>query len=405
MKLGAKNKKTLLLVTVLILSLFLLVSCIGGGTVARGWAGVSEIDDTLVFASMTGKIYSVNSADGTVRGDPIKMVMAASGGLSCIPSCGGQQTSAIAIYASPGVAGDLVYIGGYNDGKVYAYQLVDGKLKEEPLWTYPRQGDLGASIIGGLTVANGKLYFSTASGTVYALTAAEGYKEWSYNIGKKIWSAPAVEGDTLYISSFDKKVYALDIATGAKKWEYETGGALSATPLVKDGLVYIGSYDRHFYALDTSGKLVWKFPVDDDMTDAPSNWFWVGPIVHNDVIYAPCLDGKVYVLNALTGSYIDTIDLRPDTANIDVAISSSPVLINDMMVVAATRLYKNSGSYIYKIDITNGTRTELTRFNEGVNAPLFANGEFVYLHTTRDNFYKVNLLSGEKTQITLTASK
>jgi outer membrane protein assembly factor BamB len=291
---------------------------------------------------------------------------------------------AIAIYASPGVAEDLVYIGGY-DGKVYAYQLADGKLRGQPLWTYPRQGNLGGSIIGGLTVADGKLYFGTANGTVYALTAAEGYEEWSYDIGKKIWSALAIEGDTLYIGSFDKKVYALNAATGAKKWEFETGGAISATPLVKDGKIYIGSYDRHLYALDTSGKLVWKFPADD-ATDAPSNWFWVSPIVHNDVIYAPCLDGKVYVLNALTGSYIDTIDLRPDTANIDVAISSSPILINNMMVVAATRLYKNSGSYIYKIDITNGTRTELTRFNEGVNAPLFADGEFVYLHTTRDNF-------------------
>jgi outer membrane protein assembly factor BamB len=404
MKLGAKNKKTLLLVTALVLSLLLLVSCMGSGTVARGWAGVSEIDDTLVFVSMTGNVYSVDSATGAVRSDPIKMVRAASGGLSCIPSCGGQQTTAIAMYSSPGVAGDLVYFGG-NDGKVYAYQLVDGKLKEEPLWTYPRQGNLGAAIIGGLVIADGKLFFSTANGTVYALTAAEGYKEWSYSIGEKIWSAPAVEDDTLYIGSFDKKVYALDSTTGAKKWEFETGGAISATPLVKDGLVFIGSYDRHFYALDTNGELVWKFPANDDATDTPRNWFWVKPILHNDVIYAPCLDGKVYVLNALTGSYIDTIDLIPDTANIDVAISSSSILINDMMVVAATRLYKNSGSYIYKIDTANGTRTELTRFNEGVNAPLFANGEFVYLHTTRDNFYKVNLLSGEKTQITLTASK
>ncbi len=402
MKLSANTKKISLLLIALIFSLLLLVSCMGTGTVARGWAGISEIDSTLVFASMTGKVYSVDSATGAVLGDPIKMVVTASGGLSCIPSCGGQQTTAIAIYASPGVAGDLVYLGGY-DGKVYAYQLADGKLRDQPLWTYPRQGNLGGSIIGGLMVANGKLYFGSADGTVYALTAAEGYKEWSYNIGKKIWSAPAVEGDTLYIGSLDKKVYALDAATGAKKWEFETGGAISATPLVKDGKIYIGSYDRHLYALDTSGKLVWKFPADDDATDTPRNWFWAKPVIDGDVLYAPCLDGKVYLLNALTGSFIDAIDLRYD--NNKGAISSSPVIVDDNLIVAITDLAKKT-SRIYAIDISNrSTPRELTSFTEGVNAPLFASNGIVYIHTTKDSFYGLNALSGALQKFSLTTSK
>lgn len=404
---SANTQKIFLLLIALIVSLLLLVSCTGTRTYARGWAGVSEVDDTLVFASMTGNVYSVDSVTGTVLGDSIKMVVAASGGLGCIPSCSGQQTTAIAIYSSPGVAGDLVYIGGY-DGKVYAYQLVDGKLKEEPLWTYPREGNLGASIIGGLTVANDKLYFSSANGTVYALTAAEGYKEWSYNIGKKIWSAPTVEGDTLYIGSFDKKIYALDATTGVKKWEFETGGAISATPLVKDGLVYIGSYDRHIYALDTDGKLVWQFPPADmkistaggvsrDFT--PNNWFWAKPIIHGDTLYAPCLDGKVYALHAQDGGLIEVFDVKE-------AVTSSPVLVDNTLIVATTDLAKKT-SRVYAIDTSNRSQPrELTSLTtEGINAPLFASNGIVYIHTTKDSFYGLNALNGALQKFSLTTSK
>jgi outer membrane protein assembly factor BamB len=392
-----KTKKTILLLFAIVMCLLLLASCVSSGATKRGWAGVCRIDDTLIFAAMTGKVYSVDIATGTVKGTPITMVAAVSGGvLSCIPSCGGQQTSAIASYASPVVAGDLVYIGGV-DGKVYAYQFANGQLKDQVLWTYPREGRLNYAIVGGLTIANDKLYFASADGTVYALTTAEGYLEWSYQIGEKIWSAPAIEGDTLYIGSFDKKVYAIDATNGTKKWEFETSGAISATPVVKDSHIYVGSYDRCVYALDIDGHLVWKFPASDEAANSPRNWFWAKPVIADNVLYAPCLDGKVYVLDALNGSLIDTFDAGD-------AISSSPVLVDNALVVAATNLAKQS-SHVYAFDISDGSRRELTSFTSGVNAPLFVSNGIVYIHTTGDSFFGLNVQNGAQQKFSLTVSK
>ena len=391
------KRRKFLILGGLILVLLLLAGCIGGtGAAARGWAGISELNNTLIFASMTGNIYAVDSASGTVSGTPIRLVLTASGGLL---SCRGPQTSPIAIYGSPGTTGDLVIIGGYN-GKVYAFPLVDGKFRDQVRWEYPpsTQGGLGTYIIGGLTVANDKVYFAAADGTVYALTTTDGYKEWSYSIGQKIWSTPTIVGDTLYIGSFDKKLYALNASTGVKKWEFATDGVISAPPVVSGNLVYFGSYDRHFYAVDAeSGQLVWKFPADGGTLDSPKNWFWVKPVISGGTIYAPCLDGRVYALNASTGSLIAAINLGKPVA-------SAPVVVGDSVIVAATDLAKNT-SRVYAISTVNQQSRELTSLNEGIDAALFASGGTVYIHTARDGFYGLNVQNGARQQFSLTVSK
>jgi outer membrane protein assembly factor BamB len=398
--LNARNTKNTIALIALILVLLLLASCTGG-VVSRGWAGVTKINDTLIFAAMSGKVYSVDTS-GNVLGEPISLVVAASGGLSCIPSCGGQQTRAIAMYASPGVSGDLVYFAG-NDGRVHAYQLVEGRLRDQTRWIYPPDGDLGSTIIGGLTIANDKIFLSSATGAVYALTAAEGYKEWSINLDQKIWSTPAVGTDTIYIGSFDKKLYALDIASGTIKWEYTTEGAISAPPLVDNDIIYIGSYDRHIYALDKTGALLWKYPSTENVTNSPENWFWVQPLIVNGVLYAPCLDGKVYVIDASNGGFIDSIDLRYNDNK--GSISSSPVIVDNMMVIAVSDLAKKT-SRVYAIDTTNRNVRELTGFTtEAINAPLFTSEGIVYIHTTSDVFYGLNAQNGALQKFSLTTSK
>ena len=408
---SVNTKKTFLLVAALILSLLLLAGCFGTATVSRGWAGVSAIDDTLIFATMTGRVYSVDSATGTVRGDPIKMVVPASGGLSCIPSCGGQQTTAIAIYSSPGVAGDLVYIGGY-DGKVYAYQLVDGQLGDKLLWAYPSDSTPVSNIVGGLIVAGDNVYFASANGTVYALNVAKAsnavkaskvpkdkdIEVWKRQLSNKVWSAPAIDGDTLYIGCFDKNLYAISTIDGSIKWQFTTNGAINSTPLVSDGIVYIGSYGRCFYAVDAgTGELIWKFPAAEGEANSPQNWFWAKPLISGDILYAPCLDGKIYALNTSDGSLIDTFDVEE-------AISSSPVLVDNTLIVASTNLAKTT-SRVYAIEISDGSRRELTSFTSCINAPLFASNGIVYIHTNGDSFYGLNVQNGALQKFSLTTSK
>jgi outer membrane protein assembly factor BamB len=394
--LSSKNKKYLIALVSLVTGLTLLASCISTGAASRGWAGISELNNTLIFASTSGKVYAVDSTTGTVNGSPISFVMASSGGLSCIPSCSGSSVAPIAIYGAPSTTGDLVIIGG-NDGRVHAFQLSEGKLIGDERWIYPRQGTLGASIIGGLTIANDHVYLATADGTVYSLTVADGYKEWSHSIGKKIWSTPAVANGMVYIGSFDKNVYALDQNTGDQKWTYETKGAITAPPLVQNGIVYVGSYNRHLYALDaTTGKLVWEFPATG-ATNGAHNWYWVAPVISGNTLYAPCLDGRVYVVDAKTGGFITSVSLGNP-------VSSEPVVVGDSVIVAATDLAKKI-SKVYSISTTDQQSRELTSLGEGIDAALFASQGIVYLHTTSDNFYGLNAQNGALQKFSLTASK
>jgi len=84
----------------------------------------------------------------------------------------------------------MVYVGGWQNGIIYAYKFENGKWSADPEYVYPRQGSGPDKIVGNLTLANNSIYYATSDGTVYALNAADLSKEWSVKIDSKIWSAP-----------------------------------------------------------------------------------------------------------------------------------------------------------------------------------------------------------------------
>ena len=367
-----------------------------------GWAGIAAIDNTLIFTNMAGSIYSVDGLTNAAIGAPVKFTeVVPSGGFLGL-SCSGPTSTAIPVYAAPAMTSDTVIFGGFN-GKVYAYPILDGALREQYRWRYPPQDNttVGGNIVGGVAVAGDKVFFTSVNGTVFALNAAEGYKVWSVELGNKVWSSPAVDNDTVYIGCFDKKMYALNAADGTVKWQLPVAGAISTTPIIDNGILYFGDYSRAFYAVNTTnGQLIWKFPATADDANAPGNWFWAKAVLHNGIIYAPNLDGKVYAINAGNGTIKQTFSFETTTFK-NPAISSSPVLVGDTIVVGITDLAKKV-SRVYAIDTPDRTR-ELASFTEGIDASLFAYKGKVYLHTTKDNFYTVDPQTGVMQQISLTA--
>jgi outer membrane protein assembly factor BamB len=323
---------------------------------------------------MDGRLIAVNIVDGSrLWAVQLEMGATSGGGFGCA-----QGPTSVAIYGSPAVSDNLVYVGGYN-GKVYAYPTAG---REEPRWVYPRQGNLAGSIVGSLVTAEGRVYFASASGTVYALDAAEGYKVWEFRTKEKIWSTPAIAGDTLFIGSFDKKLYAIDTTTGKEKWEkpFETEGAIVSTPLVYNNTVYVGSFDRCLYALDTdNGSLKWKFKA--------GNWFWAKPVVYNGVIYAGNLDGKLYVLKADTGEKVTEFDLKSP-------ISSSPVLVGNLVIVAT------QDGVVSALDTTTNQEKWkngiVKQEKQKIYAALAVSQGVVYIHTDKDILYALNAQSGAK---------
>jgi len=375
--------KVSLLLSILLLGGLVFSGCRGFGAVPKGWSGGVIADETLFIGSMDGKLVALEISDGSRLWEvPLERQEETGGGFGCAPA-----STAVAIYGSPAVAGDLVYVGGYN-GKIYALVSDRDRPREEPRWVYPRQGNIDGAIVGGPVVAQGKVYFASSDGKVYALDAADGHKEWVFDIGDKIWSTPAIDGDTLFIGSFDKKLYALDATDGSQKWEFETEGAIVAAPVVYNNTVYFGSFDRHLYAVSiTSGQQIWKFPASDEDENKPGNWFWSKPVIYNDVVYAACLDGKVYALDAESGHSLVWFDLGS-------SISSSPVQAGDLLIVATEE------GVVYAIDISTKREEwvngDLKEEKQKIYASLCAGGGMVYIHTSKGELHVLNVQSGAK---------
>jgi len=366
--------KILLLLVILLVGGLTASGCIGG-LQPIGWSGGVVADGTLFLGSIEGRLVAVNVSDATPThqwSEPLT-VSGSTGGFGCAAAPAG-----VAIYGTPAVAGDLVYIGGYN-GEIYAFDA--SSLQDRYEWVYPPKGEGNLEpIVSGPIVASGKLYFGCSDGKVYALDAATGDKEWEFQTGDKIWSTPVIDGETVYVSSFDKKLYALDATSGKEKWEepFEAGGAIASTPFVYNNTVYFGSFDRYLYAVDAiDGSLKWKSEVE------AGSWFWAKPVVYNNTVYAPSLDGKVYILNAESGhELVGAIDLGNP-------VSSSPVLVDGSIIIASGE------GRVYSLDTANNQVKPLADVKEKIDAPLWASNGVVYIHTQEhETLYALNAQTG-----------
>ncbi|MBA7521386.1 Outer membrane protein assembly factor BamB [subsurface metagenome] len=387
-----KHSKILLGKMVLLLAILLVIGLATSGCIkglqSVGWSGGIVADGTLFLGSAEGRLIAVSTADGACQWSEPLAASGSAGGLGCaaLPSGLGCAASpaGVAIYGTPAVAGDLVYIGGYN-GKIYAFD--SSSLQKR--WVYPPEGNL-QSIVSGLVVALGKVYFGCADGKVYALDADTGVEAWEpFQTGDKIWATPVIDDGTLYISSFDSRVYALNATTGKKKWETaEAGGAIASTPLVYNNTVYFSSLDRYLYAVDAAdGSLKWKSEVE------AGSWFWAKPIIYSNTVYAPCLDGKVYILDAESGHELaEAIDLGNP-------VSSSPVLAGSSVIIAS-----DSGR-IYSLDTADNQIKLLADLEEKIDAPLCASNGVVYVHAQEDEIlHALNAQTGaELWQVSLTS--
>ena len=305
-----KQAKISFLVTILLLS-SITVSCIPGqGQPATGWAGTAFYDGVIYAGTLDGRVVAINATSEEVQWSrPVGTER--SSGLSC-----GQSSVSSAIYTTPIVDGDLVYIGTYS-GQVYALTVDRGTER----WIHPRTGSIGA-IVGSPVIANETIYISSSDGTVYALDMTYGDEKWkSQRLADKLWTGPTVVGDTLYVSTFDGHIYALSAQRrGLLDWSFESEAGFASSPVIHEGTIYVGSFDNNLYAIEIgASEPAWKF--------AGRKWFWAAPVVHEGVVYAGCLDGKLYVLDAETGDKMGEYDAGSP-------IVCSPVMMDGLLIVA-----------------------------------------------------------------------
>lgn len=194
------------------------------------------------------------------------------------------------VWGAPVVDEDHVYIGSM-DHLVYA---IDRKTGEEA-WRY----EVGASVPGNVTLADGVLYVGAIDQRLRALQAADGALLWqTEELGGWVWGEALVVDDVVYFCSLDGQVHAYRVADGTPLW----------SPIVVEGALRAGPVQlnsSHFLVVTDAGKI---YTVD--MAGGTADLFYTltsgttaeqilsRPVVEGNMVYVTTSLGNIYGLDA-----------------------------------------------------------------------------------------------------------
>jgi outer membrane protein assembly factor BamB len=88
------------------------------------------------------------------------------------------------------------------------------------------------------------------------------------------------DGATVYVGSFDGSLHAISASTGLKQWSTPLGGVIvAAASVAEDGTIYVGSFDQSIYALEPDGDILWSQALQgvqaNDTAIGPNGWLYV----------------------------------------------------------------------------------------------------------------------------------
>ena len=215
------------------------------------------------------------------------------------------------ITAEPVTAGDVIYT---LDSRA---RVSATSRQGAPVWTrdltpdFTRNADSASG--GGLAIADGRLYVTSAFGMVWALDAASGATIWSKRFDAPISAAPTAAGQHLYVVASDSTAWALDAATGQTDWQISGAPSPSsmvggAAPAVAGATVIFPTPSGELVAArrDT-GQTLWRRAVAGtrvgvayaSVTDVTGD-----PVVQGDRIFVGNQSGRIMALSLSDGRQI-----------------------------------------------------------------------------------------------------
>jgi outer membrane protein assembly factor BamB len=186
-------------------------------------------------------------------------------------------------------------IEGYDNGKLMALRLEDGKYVWESSVTIPK----GRSEVERLVDIDVDPIES--KGVIYTASYNGGSAAISILDGDVLWRNEAVSSHTglsqddryLYISNSNDHVLQLDKRTGSSLWEQkDLHGRKLTAPVVYQSYVVVGDIEGYVHWLSaTDGRQMGRVQVSSDSIDAK-------PIVVGDTVYIYAKDGTLAALKA-----------------------------------------------------------------------------------------------------------
>jgi len=261
-------------------------------------ASPSIADGVVYIASWDGHLFALDQETGKEKWNfksrmPIASTPAVSGGSVYVVSSAGALAALDATNGKPRWVFAAEFERKFEAKNLHGYP--------SPSQTIPDAWDLW---ISSPTISNGKVFFGTGDGGIYAVNADTGAVAWKFSTGDVVHASPAVVNGMVYIGSWDSRLYAIDADTGQQKWTFQAGEdntihnqvGFQSSPTVVDGTVYVGCRDGHVYAIDAaSGRKKWDYPTS-------KSWVNGTPAVRDGVVYVGTSDSARFMaLDARTG--------------------------------------------------------------------------------------------------------
>ena len=157
-------------------------------------------------------------------------------------------------------------------------------------------------------------------------------------------------------------------------------GFSTSSPVIDHGVLYIGElYGNALNAYDlVRGTLLWKFKAEDDVPFSPT--------INQNTVYVTSTDGRLYALDARTGS--KKWDFRVDGFS---AIATSPLFWKNTVFFGAR------DSYLYAIDAKTGKQRWRFRTGNYIDSSPILHGDTLFFGDFDGNFYAINAATGKET--------
>jgi outer membrane protein assembly factor BamB len=294
------------------------------------------VDSVLLIGNLRGELHAVNSITGhrlgwvdlgeAIEGSPIL-----DHGVAVV-AISNSRESLLALDLSTGKVlwkqeyGDIVtsplffrkkiYVGNV-EGKFFCIDRDDGST----VWTFALPENAKRKGIRSSPAGEGNsVVFGAEDGTVYALDAGTGKKQWMFQTGTAIAASPAVADTTVYIGGLDGMFYAVELKSGKLRWKFSTETSVYASPAIADNLVIIGTTGGALFALKRdNGSLAWK-----DTFESVIN---AGAVVAANIAYVGTLNKQLYALRLSDGSILWTKEM-------DGRIKTPPAICHGRLYIA-----------------------------------------------------------------------
>ncbi len=175
--------------------------------------------------------------------------------------------------------------------------------------------------------------------------------------------------NALWTGSRDYNIYALNPKTGRGLWNMkEIGSWIIATPFAYDKYVYFGTSDSHaFYCIDaTTGEIKWKLHLNMRV--------YGSAVYHEGLIYFGCFNGKLYGVDASTGTMGQVFQTEGSEKNYLSVYDSSGEFRKDFSI------------YGKSMDEAIQSENKIMSLGSLAATPLLQNGT-IYIGSTDGNFY------------------